>query len=359
MKFGVTEILTWKRCRRRWGLSSENMSRLRPVRPNVALMSGGLMHKVLENWTNEFKAVNEAREADLLPVETEPIFAEQATKIITDFKKDYREHVGAAPSAAELDPIMDGVALIEDMFTNYVARYGKPIPKGWQLINIEQRVATDIPGTEHWECQDGHLYGTIPGVWTGYFENGKPVCTGCRTEVKWQCHQLRSTMDGLLRRIKNAKMYALENKTYAIHPNPYQIEVESQMTHYAWVLRQLFGPDAGGILYNGIWKRDGSNKKHKPEDLFFRQVFERSQAELDECGEQLAVVVMEMAAHVGLANDDPRLYTSRRWEGCTDCKDFDKLCRAISRREDVERIIATEYTLRTDENLSWAEAEEG
>ena len=162
-----------------------------------------------------------------------------------------------------------------------------------------------------------------------------------------------------MRRIKNGKFYAGENKTYAMHPNVNHIEVESQMTHYCWVLRQLFGEDAGGILYNGIWKRDGSNKKHKPEDLFFRQVFERSQAELDECGEQLAVVVMEMAAHVGLANDDPRLYTSRRWEGCTDCKDFDKLCRAISRREDVDHLIRTEYTLRTDENLSWAEAEEG
>lgn len=346
MKFGVTEILTWKRCHRKWGLSSENAGKLRPIRPNVALMSGGLMHKVLENWTNSFEPET--------PPPVEPIFAEQAMKIIVDFKKDYREHVGAAPSPNELDPMMDGIALIQDMFNNYVARYGKPIPKGWELINIEQRVATDIPGTEHWECNNCQFQGCRD------LECKTTWCTNCQTDawMTWQCHQLRSTMDGLLKRVKNGKFYALENKTYAIHPNTNHIEVEAQMTHYCWVLRELFGEEAGGILYNGIWKRDGSNKKHKPEDLFYRGVFERNQHELDECGEQLAAVVVEMAAAVGLPIDDPRLYTSRRWEGCTDCKDFDKLCRAISKGEDVDYIVRTEYTTRDDENLSWVEAAE-
>lgn len=348
MKFGVTEILTWKRCRRRWGLASENMGSLRPIRPNIAMMEGSLMHKVLEEWTNAYEPETE------LPIE--PIFAEQATKIITGFKKDYRTHIGAAASVDELNPLMDGIALIDDMFTNYVARYGKPIPKGWRLINLEQRISTDIPGTEHWECEDGHLFPRYQPPGINLRQPDTLECPGCKSKVTWQCHQLRSTMDGLLERLKNGTFYALENKTYAMHPQPRHIEVESQMTHYCWVLRQLFGEKAGGILYNGIWKRDGSNKKHKPEDLFYRGVFERNQHELDECGEQLASIVMEMAPLVGQPIDDPRLFTSRRWEGCTDCKDFDKLCRAISRGEDVDDLIRTEYATRDDDNLSWENA---
>jgi hypothetical protein len=351
MIFSVTETLTWKRCRRKWALQSENMLGLQPIRPSVALMLGSLMHESLESWTNQRVSQTDPT---LSIAEEQDIVLAQAVSTIGKYKQQYKEAIGAAPSEHELDPLMDAIALGQDMFNNYIKHYGKPIPKGWRLINLEQRTITDIPGTEHWECENQHLL-TDWTPWTPSFAT-EADCYICRAKATWKCHQIRGTLDGLLERTKDGMFYALERKTYAMHPKPENIALEEQMRTYCWILRQLFGDKAGGILYDGMWKRDGSNKKHKPEDLFYRAVFTRTKWDLDECGEQLAAIATDMAAHVGLPTDDPRLYTNRRWEGCYDCG-MNKLCAAISRGEDADDIRRLDYTHREDPNLSWIEAE--
>jgi hypothetical protein len=366
MIFSVTETLTWKRCRRKWALQSENMLGLQPIRPNVALMLGSLMHESLESWTNQRVSQTDPT---LSIAEEQDIVLAQAVSTIGKYKQQYKEAIGAAPSEHELDPLMDAIALGQDMFNNYIKHYGKPIPKGWRLINLEQRTITDIPGTEHWECDECHYIPTQQEIndriQVDYVSGGAGPwhCTRlvsfgdrCPGEIKQTLHQIRGTLDGLLERAKDGMFYALERKTYAMHPKPENIALEEQMRTYCWILRQMFGDKAGGILYDGMWKRDGSNKKHKPEDLFYRAVFTRTKWDLDECGEQLAAIAMDMGAHVGLATDDPRLYTNRRWEGCYDCG-MNKLCAAISRGEDADDIRRLDYTHREDPNLSWIEAE--
>lgn len=355
MIFSVTETLTFKRCRRLWALQSENMEGIQPIRPNVALLIGSLMHASLEGWTNQRMA---QEDPELATADDEEPFLVEAQKIVETYKKQYKDAIGANPSATELEPLLDGMALAQDMYTNYIAHYKKPVPKGWTLINLEQRTITDIPGTEHWECGEGHLYPSFqpPGINLRQPDD-EMICKGDGTTIKWGPHQIRGTMDGLLERKKNGLFYALERKTYAIHPRPDTIALEEQMRTYCWILRQLFGEKAGGILYDGMWKRDGSNKKHKPEDLFYRSVFERTQHDLDECGEQLAEVVMDMASLRTLPVDHPKLYHNRRWEGCNLCG-MQKLCAAISRGEDIDFIRSTEYTRREDPNLSWLEAAE-
>lgn len=360
MIFSVTETLTFKRCRRKWGLQSENMYSLQPIRPAVALMIGSLMHESLEDWVNAYHEKQTLLPAPDAPVELEldPIFAHRALEIVDKYKGQYKEAVGANPSVDELDPLMDGIALGQDMFNNYIEHYKKPIPKGWRLLSLEQRTITDIPGTEHWECEFQHMWGMESGVWRGNVDGNQPTCDLCGSKVTWKCHQIRGTLDGLLQRLKDGCFYALERKTYAIHPKPENIAVEEQMRTYCWILRQLFGDLAGGILYDGMWKRDGSNKKHKSEDLFYRHVFTRTQHDLDECGEQLAEVAMDMARLVGVEIDSPKLYHNRRWEGCRDCG-MNQLCAAISKGEDVDGIVSTDYTRRADPNLSWLALEEG
>jgi hypothetical protein len=351
MIFSVTETLTWKRCRRKWALQSENMLGLQPIKPAPALMLGSLMHGVLEDWTNQRIQLADPAQ----PVEgEETAFFPRAIETIDKYKQQYKDALGFSPSEVDLEPLMDAIALGQDMYSNYIAHYGKPVPKGWKLIALEQRTITDIPGTEHWECEEQHLLSRAEGD----RRHNEDLPCPCGAEIHWQCHQIRGTLDGLLQRNKDGLFYALERKTYGQHPRVDNIAVEEQMRTYCWILRQIFGDQAGFILYDGMWKRDGSNKKHKPEDLFYRQVFTRTQHDLDECGEQLAAVTMDMAAHVGLATDDPRLYTNRRWEGCTDCG-MNKLCTSISKGEDADDIRRTDYTRRIDENLSWLALEEG
>jgi len=98
--------------------------------------------------------------------------------------------------------------------------------------------------------------------------------------------------------------------------------------------------DVGGMLYDGLWKRDHPPKGRSMDDLFLRALLFRPQVELEEFERHLKAEVLDMA-------NDPAIYINRQWMGCWDCA-FEPLCTAQSRGEDVEYIKRTMYTQRED-----------
>jgi hypothetical protein len=349
MKFSVTEILIYKSCRRRWILQSENGMSLTSITHVPALALGGLMHQTLEAWSNNPE------------IDGQDEFLKHGADLMAKADDTYKAHVGAKMSASEKGPLLDAIALGHAMTKNYIDEYKQPFPDEWEPLQMEQRIVVDIPGTEHWECNVCH------NCWTKEQMAAEPLdekieCVYGEPHggvITWQCHQLRGTFDGMLRHRTTGRLFCLERKTWAQHPRPEKLEVDEQQRMYNWMLRQLYPTEAGGVVYDGMWKRDGSNPKHKGQ-LFYREVFKRNSHDLDECGEQLVGIAQEMAELIGLAKsegvDHPRIYHNRPWMGCN-CQ-MDRLCRTISRGEDYDYVISTFYTKRADDNLAFDDGEE-
>lgn len=292
MIFSVVEIQTYKRCKRKWGLQSDNLGNLQPLKVAPALQLGSLIHETLALWT-------ESPQED-----PSDLYLRRVDKALQSIKQAYLTTVGAPVSPEELDPFYEAVALGAAMVANYAAFYRTPLPDTYRSIQTEQRVVIAVPYTEHF---------------------------------------LRGTIDNLVEDVRTGQLFVLERKTYAQRPTVEKLQMDDQMMAYLWMLYQLFGIDkVGGILYDGLWKRDGSSARHTSDDLFFRHVFQRAPHEFVEYEDGLFKVVQDMAAD---AQDPAGWYPNRRWEGCTDCG-MEKLCRAMTRGEDVDYVRNTFYTQR-------------
>jgi hypothetical protein len=96
-----------------------------------------------------------------------------------------------------------------------------------------------------------------------------------------------------------------------------------------------------------MWKRATPPQRPKKltiGDLFTRTIIAPPQHMVDEYGVELAKTVMDMA-------NDPYIYKNRVWQGCWDCS-FEQLCRAQSEGDDIDYIISTQYTSRTEDDAS-------
>lgn len=336
MIFSVVEIQTWKRCRRRWDLQSENRQALEPIRRAAALDLGSLVHLTLASWTDDPAAS---------PTDQ---FMAHSNEMLDDVKVAYTERVGAPPSNVELDPLYEAIGLGQVMIKNYQAYYKRPLADEYKSVRTEQRGIVAIPNTEHLECDECHW---IPDT-DGYYHE---MTYGLRCQrtflphqteltMSWQPHFLRGTMDNLV--VKDGVLYILERKTYKQRPTVEKLQHDDQQLGYIWMLNQLFPGQVGGVLYDGLWKRETPTRGNGPEVLFFREVFQRNQHEIDEYGYFLAETANEMATVT-----PEKLYLNRRWEGCYDCG-VARLCDAMSLGEDVDYIRDTYFRQRSSGSSS-------
>lgn len=280
----VTERGQFRRCRRMWDYTSFNRQRLEPIINQPALMTGSIVHLTMAAW---------AKDENLDPKELFLGFGNDAMDAMRD---TYLKKVGAAVSESELQPLYDGLYLGMNMVENYRIHYGSAIPQGYRMVEPEQTCVVEIPGTEHF---------------------------------------LEGTLDALLEDEKGW-YWVLERKTYGNRPRLEVLQMNDQFLAYDWMLTQLFPEKRiGGVLYDGMWKRD-----NKPlDECFMRHEFIHPSEQLADFQRNLVNEVLDMAG-------EPAIYPNRQWMGCFDCKAFDRLCTAQSRGEDWEYMRDTYFKVR-------------
>lgn len=287
----VSERGTFKRCRQRWDYSSPARQGLAPRGAPTALTFGSLIHAVLEKWLLE------------PDIDVEITTVQCANEELKQLKARYKEAVGVNPNDDELDAFYQSVELAIQMMVGYKEHWGGPLPEGFELVQPEQTLRVPVyPGPDY-----EHVV-------------------------------LQGTLDGLLRDTISGQLFILEHKTYGIRPRVDTLENNDQFLAYMWMAQQVFGEPIGGMVYDGMWKREVT-KKRTLDDIYFRTVLTRPQHELDMFATRLVGEVQDM---LGSLTSQPNIYLNRRWEGCHDCP-FDKLCQAESRGEDAEYIRKTYY----------------
>ena len=326
MRFSVTERGTYKRCRQQWDYASHNRQGLELLVQKPALSTGTLVHAAHAAWLSSPR------------VPLVDHFMMAANDELTRIKAKYLTQVGCNISDEELTPLYESVEMGRAMCINYQKRWGQPLPDGFELWAPEQTVIVPVPGTYH-KCPVCEGEGTLPGDDTA---PPSAQCTNCAGRGITM-HELAGTFDGLMRDQKG-RMWILEHKTYKSRPNYEAMETNDQFLAYIWILTQLGVGTVAGVAYDGMWKRAEPPKGKTFEDLFLRMSITRPQYEIESFGRLLALEINEMGSN-------PAIYLNRRWEGCFDC-DFNKICYATQRGEDVDYLTQRFYTKR-DAKVGW------
>lgn len=333
MIVSVTEVQSFKRCRRQWDYGSFNRQGLTPIiQPKPYLDLGTMIHKSLAYWAATYKDDDQGN--------LELIFTAIATQHKATIVDNYKKATGQEPTDEQLDPLVDSIVLGRAMMRNYQEYHQRPIYKDLTHVSPEQEILIPIPGTEH-PCECDNSYCDNPGQ-CNIHNNECDICGG--TGVAF--HYLKARLDALAVDA-HGNIYVIENKTYDKRPDLMLLEVTDQFIGYTWVAQQLQAGYVAGIAYNGLWKRAQPPTRPKQlsiDDLFVRTLVTHSQDEIDEYGRELAETVMDMA-------NTPRIYKNRVWQGCWDCS-FEPLCRTQSQDGDVDYIKLTMYTKRTEDDVS-------
>lgn len=323
----VTERQVFKRCRKRWDYSSHSRQNLESIIPPVALSLGKIVHEVHAEWMVE----ENPESTDVVD-----LVMKFAQRELAAIRIRYREHVGTEVSDDELGGFWDTVGLARTMLGNYKEQWKTPLPKGFRLLAPEQTAIVPIPGSNCAMC--GHRFdkhGDLTGgCYAGYEKDDTFMPCNCN---KYEPHNLEGTFDFLVAD-KHDRVFVGERKTYRARPKPQSLAENDQFLAYCWMVQQL-GFRVGGVLYDGMWKRDVSPKVPL-KDLFYRDLLTRPQYEIDRFGEYLALEANEICS-------GPDIYLNRRWEGCYDCP-FEKMCIAEHRGEDWISIRDTQFTHRKD-----------
>lgn len=350
MKISTTERGSAKRCRRQWNVNSRNRWGLTRIVAPGPLALGTLCHSSLGLWIDMVKRYQELvvagapRDKQLTMVLPEgglsELFLQYAKKTIDEAKAVYERQVGASMSDSELAPLYESVTQGRCMMDNYQAFWKRPVPDDFDIIATEQRCVVPIPGSEHteeWVLVQPDA-AAAPYVWEPQLRR--------YNETRW--HYLEGKLDAVLRERRTGKLYVLEHKTYGQRPREDVLFANDQFLSYHWILIQLaeqmgFNPrDVAGVAYDGLWKRAAPPKVvdgHKGAlgDLFVRRLITRPAQELIEFEEMLLLEVRELASN-------PPIYLNRTSDGSCfwGCSD-NQLCLAMSRGEDVDYILRSQY----------------
>lgn len=341
VQFSVTDIENYKRCRRKWHLTSISQNRLAltsRLPTSAALDLGTLQHKTLATWITDF---------DLDPI---GIFMGHSSDRMKECIANYKETVGCAPNDEELDPLYEAIDLGRAMISNYKEYHKIPLPKNMTYMSPEQGVTIPMPGTEH-PCDNCEGTGeiailelielTVIKIKNEYTLQECPKCGG----RGYLLHELTCTFDGLIQDVRD-NVYILEHKTYATTPNLYWLKRNDQFVGYLWAANYIgkhVGWNVKGLAYDGMLKKAKPPRNKTMADLFIRLVLDRTEHEMEMWHKQAAVCMNEMAQlpfELG-----PELWPNRRWEGCYDCG-VEKLCTMIDLGEDWEATAKRNYTKR-------------
>jgi hypothetical protein len=305
MYFSVTEIQSFKRCRRQWQYGSFNRMGITPIiQPKPYLDLGTMVHKTLAYWTEK---PDLGVHDDGTPITLRQVFMTIATQHRKAVVDKYVNATGQQPTSEEMDPLLDAIVMGAAMADNYQTYYAHPLPPHLKFCKPEQEILIPIPGTEHY---------------------------------------LKARLDALAQDRRD-NLYVVERKTYSNRPDLNLLQVSDQFIGYIWCAQQLDVGPVIGLAYDGLWKRATPPQRPKKltiADLFCRTLIAPSQNMVDEYGAELARTVMEMA-------NNPYIYKNRVWQGCWDCS-FEQLCRSQSEGDDIEYILRTQYTTRTEDDAS-------
>lgn len=302
MIFYVTERGTFHRCPRQAWLTSKNGLHLTPIMQPLALSVGSIMARAHQLWLEQ-------------PDVSLHEHAMQASdELLSKVKQRYERQIGTRPSEAELEETYQSIHMALAMAGHYAAKYGSPLPDGYDLVNAEQKIQVPIPGTEHF---------------------------------------LEGRFDALLRH-KSGRLDIFEQKTYKNRPVPDALQRSDQyMRAYPWMLLQVYQDSMPCVLYDGQWRRDEIPRGRTFDDLFFRTLLIPNRSVLDEFERVLPIEASEMARMY--QNPAQYAYPVIPWQGCWDCKmdggvtNKGRLCSAMSRSEDTELIKNNYYTQRDDD----------
>lgn len=354
MYVSVTEIASFKRCRRQWDYGSFNGQALTPIiQPKPYLDLGSMVHKTLAYWT---ELPDLGTHADGAPITLQQVFMTIASQHRKGVVDQYTARVGHPPTSEEMEPLLDAIVLGSAMMANYQQHYAKPLPPHLKFCKPEQEILIPIPGTEHACTKCAEQFRRTPGYVYSFealrsheqqewLAGMYPDCAECNgTGVAF--HILKARLDALAQDRRD-NLYVVERKTYENRPNLALLEITDQFIGYVWCAQQLDIGRVIGVSYDGMWKRATPPQRPKRltlADLFTRTLIVPPQDMVLEYGEELARTVMDMA-------NNPYIYKNRVWQGCWDCS-FERLCRAQSSGDDVEYMIAKEYTRRTEDDAS-------
>lgn len=337
--FSVTDIRTYRRCRRQWDYSSnarQNLTKIGTGSP--ALELGSLIHKALAQWILEYKP-NEKLGT------LAAIFISHFNKRFKEIEEEYETRLHAKLGPTERGPLLDLGNIGMAMMMNYQKRWKSPIQDDMKFAAAEQEIIIDVPGTEHY-CDNCVRLDREQRKITIHSDTTASVNEDCKecNGKGFKFHQLRATLDGLLQH-NSGRLYVLEHKTYDNKPKEMYLRMDDQFTGYAWVVSQLNIGVVGGIAYDGLWKRAEvtSRMKATEEDLFMRLPIRKNAEQLEEWGKHVAEQINEMA-------NNPAIYPNVPWQGCFDCG-FTDLCEMEMRQEDISSLLKVSYKQRDIERV--------
>jgi len=293
----VTERGAFRRCRRQAVLTSKNGQHLTPIFSPLNLNVGSIVHRAHQLWLMD-ESITLMDHAMTASVE-----AQEATR------QSYRKAVGVDPSDSEMLELHESIDMALQMCDLYYVKYRSPLPPDYRLFRPEQKLRVPIPGTPH------HLEGKL---------------------------------DGLIQHIPTGRYDILEHKTYRNRPKLADLQYNDQFIAYIWLLTQLGLTDQiPYIAYDGMWRRASIPRGRTINDLFARYVLVRTPYELAQFEKYLAREANDMA--MTYINPALHAYPNRAWTGCWDCR-VSKICDAMTRGEDTNSVIQSQFTTRTDDS---------
>lgn len=293
----VTERSSFRKDRRQWFL--HDVHRLEGPGAALYLTFGTAMHGALETYHSPemedtdpiFKRGNAIAVFDALW--SEAMAKAQADEYMWQFaEKDYLEHETLGRAMLEGYVEADKAASI---MTDY--------PPLGRTLATEQRFTAPIPGTK------GKLTGKLD----------------------------------LITEPAPGQKRGMDHKNLSTQNNPADLDLDDQLTAYAWLYRAATGQMLDSVGHNVLLKKHPLTKSGKPTTsrLFIRDIAFRSDAQLEEFEYNLTREWLDMqrvAAHPEWAYPNNTAMNSR---GCP----VHSICRAMALGDDVEAVIRDGYVI--------------
>ena len=290
-KVSVTERADFRKCRRRWFLS--DVWRLEGPNAAMYFQFGEAMHKALQVYHTALE--DQATEGMLT---FEAIWAEFTAKAMDNlgFLWDYSEPEWTAHRKL-------GVAMLTGYFRQD-AKSGFDFPAVGRTLYTERRFTVKIPGT------NGKLTGKLDLVTE---DRAKDI-------IGW------------------------DHKNLASQHSSAQLDLDDQLTGYAWLYYGATGDRLDHVAYNVLLKKlPVSEKTGKPttSTLFIRDITTRSDAQLEQFEGYLIQEWKDMrrvALHPEQAYPNPSPFN------CPKCP-VRAICVSMMNGEDVEYVVKSGYRI--------------
>ncbi len=346
----ISDLRTFKACRRQWNWSSPLGHNLEPDKPYAPFFLGRVIHTALELY---YRSDNQMNLYD-------------ATDISLTIEREKMEAAGTLWETEE-EMLTENTDLAFGLMEHY-------------QIWVESKEQADNPwGDRNLEFLDLETVFDVPIL----TESGNP------SSRVW----LGGRFDGIVRRRDDGSLWLFESKTSrSILELQKTLAFDEQAGGYIYAAQLLLGEQVYGVVYNIMRKKIptrprllnngllstnksidttfayywsciedehpdltkeerlamyGDIMKHlheKGNTFFSRTIIRRTESEIKELAKNLRVTALEMV------RPSTVLYPAPSWTNCTFCR-FTAPCLAMNSGHDYEMILEHEYRKRTDREL--------